>query len=199
MIEVRALGVAPDPSRPLFETERTTFAITGDPTATYALAEGPSPPSGTFSGLTYTAPLLPTSTPVTDVLEITARYAPEHPIFRGPGQPPEDRLLPEQRTNRCQALSLTVEPITLPSVGPVAPGSTTAITVPIAPTAVRVLPLPASATGTASVTNLGGRPAALQLLAPPSVSAPTDVEVELTFGVDAAVRKVMVLTVRVDP
>lgn len=198
-VEVRALELQPDPARPLLETQQVTFAVTGDPSASYALAvpPGAAPLAGRLSGLRYTAPVLTGTSPLNETVDVTATYRADHPVFNGPGQSTAANLLPEQRTNRCQTVTLRVEPIVLPSVAAVAAGASSEITLPIAPAAASIRPLPAGATPPATVTVLAGDPPRIRFLAPPAVASPVDVEIELVFGADPAVRKTMVLVVRV--
>ena len=206
-ITVLPLVVAPDPAQPLFETENVTFVVTGDASARYAMrgAAGATP-SGALGGLTYTARVLAAgTTTVTDDLEITATYAADHPVFRGGGQLDRDDLLPEQRTNLCQAVALTINELTVAAPGPVTAGTTAEMTAPIAPVGIEIDPPanPAQVTGTLRIMNLGGRPGRLQILAPAAVTVPVDFTVRLRFGADpdpeATRHKTVPLTIQVTP
>ena len=200
-VEVRALELQPDPTRPLLETQQVTFAVTGDPSASVhagpAVGRG-APRRPAERPALHRAALTGTSA-LSETLDVTATYRADHPVFNGPGQSGRANLLPEQRTNRCQSITLRVEPIALPTVPPVAAGASTEITLPIAPVAASVRPLPAGATPPATVTVLAGDPPRIRFLAPPAVASPVDVEIEieLVFGADPAVRKTMTLVVRV--
>jgi YD repeat-containing protein len=202
-ITVKPVTVAPDPAQHLFETEQRTFSVLGDLTAQYGLrGVGGAAPSGVVSGLTYTAWVLPAGTPSdTDELELTATYAADHPVFRGAGQLDEDNLLDEQRTNVCQAVTLTVDELTVTAPGPLTAGTSVDIAAPISPASIDVAAPsdPAAVTGELRVLDLGGRPATLRILAPAAVSAAVDIGVTLNFGTDPAVTKAIPLTIQITP
>ncbi len=108
------------------------------------------------------------------------------------------RLTAEPRTNRChEPFPVTIRELTTPAIGPVAAGSTTDFTKPIAPVSTRV-DLPPGASGHSEVLNLGGRPAQLKFVAP-TVTAPVDVTFDMTFGAELFHRKTITTTVRVEP
>ena len=205
-ITVLPLVITPDPATHLFETEQVTFAVAGDATAAYGLR----PPAGaTAKGavatLRYTARVLAAGASTTDDLELTATYAADHPVFRGPGQLDRDNLLAEQRTNFCQKVTLTIDQLTVTAPGPVVAGTTVEFTAPIAPVDIQVAPPPdpSKVTGDLRVMNLGGRPARLQVLAPAAVTEPVDFAVTIQFGTDpdpeATRHKTVPLTIRVTP
>jgi hypothetical protein len=97
-------------------------------------------------------------------------------------------------------MTLAINPIVVPVIGPVDAGTQTDFEVPIAPVGSAVTsPLPAGATVNASVILREGRPARLTFVAPDAVTAAVDVDIELQFGADAANRRVIGATVRVNP
>ena len=206
-ITVKALTITPDPTQHLFETEQVTFKVDGDTTAVYALrgAAGAAP-TGAVGGLAYTARVLPAGTATADdALELTATYAADHPVFRGGGQLDRDNLLAEQRTNLCQAVTLTVDELTVAAPAPMAAGSTLDIETPIAPSGIDIAPPanPAQVTGALRIMNLGGRPGKLQVLAPAAVTVAVDFNVTLHFGTDPdpdpARHKAVPIVIRVTP
>ena len=170
-ITVKELTITPDPTQHLLETEQVTFKVEGDSTAVYALrgAAGAAP-TGAVGGLAYTARVLPAGTATADdALELTATYAADHPVFRGGGQLDRDNLLAEQRTNLCQAITLTVDELTVAAPAPMAAGSTVDIETPIAPSGIDIAAPanPAQVTGALRIMNLGGRPGTSRCSPPP--------------------------------
>ena len=162
--------------------------------------------TGAVGGLAYTARVLPAGTATADdALELTATYAADHPVFRGGGQLDRDNLLAEQRTNLCQAVTLTVDELTVAAPAPMAAGSTLDIETPIAPSGIDIAPPanPAQVTGALRIMNLGGRPGKLQVLAPAAVTVAVDFNVTLHFGTDPdpdpARHKAVPIVIRVTP
>ena len=207
-VTVKPLPITPDPTRALFETEAVPFAINvGDSKVSYALRFPPGGASlGTINGLRYAAPLVTGAGPVTQDLQVFATYAADHPIFFL-GEDDQRRnashLTPAQLTNFCQTLSLTINKLTLPAIGPVVAGKTAEFDVPITPATQRVTsPTPAGATVNATVSIVRtGRPTRARFVAPAGVTAATNVTVEFTFGSDPdpAKNRVLTTTVQVTP
>src|SRR5262249_29247425 len=133
----------------------------------------------------------------------TASYPPDHPVFHGPGQAGDVRLTPNERTNLCKEINLTLTALTPPALGPVTPGSVTGFEMPSEPAVgAGPLPHPAGVIGIATVINLGGRPAQLQFIAPAGVPAGgVDIPFDLIFGSDPtpANRRTIHVVVHVDP
>ena len=207
-VTVRALEVTPDPAAPLFETESVVFDIEGDSSATYELRFPPGVPGplGAVSGRRFSAPVLAAgTTTATQDVQITATYLSDHPVFRGPGQLDQTRLAAEQLTNLCQVMTLTInaiaDPVIVdPAIGAVTAGTQTDFTVDIAPVSANVTsPLPGGAMINGRVIVRQGRPATLTFVAPNAVTGPSDVTIRFEFGTDAANRKVVDVTVRVNP
>lgn len=206
-ITVLPVTLTPDPAAHLVETEQVGFVVTdGDRTAAYGLrAPAGGAALGAVDGLRYTARVLGGGATATDTLELTATYDADHPVFRGPGQLDRDNLAPEQRTNLCQTLILTIDELTVDAPGPLVAGTTVDMTTPIEPFDIVVAPPtdPTKVTGSLRVMNLGGRPARLQVLAPAAVTEPVDFTVTLRFGADpdpeASRHKDVEITIGVTP
>jgi hypothetical protein len=192
------IGVTPDPTQPLFETEAVEFQIVGDSTAEYRLRFPAGAPG--LGGLRYVAPVLAAGTPSqTQAIEITATYHDDHAVFSGPGQLAPTRLSAEQRTNLAKSMSLTVQALVPPALAPIKAGQTTDFTMPIAPVAWSVGPMPAGVTGAARVIVRTGRPATLTFVAPSAVPAPVTIAFDLLFGTDPSSRKTVPATIEVQP
>src|SRR5262249_36627243 len=138
---------------------------------------------------------------VTQTVEVTASYAADHPVFSGPGQSSLVKLTADQRTNLCKQLTLNINPLTVPTIGPVTAGATADFTMPIAPNGNPTVtsPFPVGAAVNARVTNLGGAPATLRFFAPDNVSAATNVSFDMVFGSDTSNRKTLTAIVTVNP
>ena len=111
----------PIPRQHLFETEQVTFKVDGDATAVYALRGAGGRDAarrGRRARLHGPACWPAGTTTANDALELTATYAADHPVFRGGGQLDRDNLLAEQRTNLCQAVTLTVDELTVAAPAP---------------------------------------------------------------------------------
>ncbi|HEX9821350.1 MAG TPA: phospholipase D-like domain-containing protein [Methylomirabilota bacterium] len=202
-VRVKPLAVTPRPGEAFFETERIDFAIRGDESAVYELRFPPGSVNnlGAVTGARYAAGTLAAGAGTrAQVVQITARYRPDHPIFRGAGQLDRTLLRPEDLVNLCEEHTLTIRELTAPALGPVPAGTVTDFAVPIVPDDVRVTsPMPPGAIVNARVINGSGRPARLKFVGPNNVSVATPVTVELVFGADPAVRKTVVATVMVEP
>jgi hypothetical protein len=207
-VTVKPLPITPDPTRALFETEAVPFAINvGDAKVSYELRPPPGGTLlGTINGLRYTAPLVTGAGPATQDLQVFATYAADHPIFflgEDDSRRKAGHLTAAQLTNFCQTLSLTINKLTLPAVGPVVAGKTAEFDVPITPATQRVTsPTPAGAAVNASISVIRtGRPARARFVAPAGITAATDVTVEFTFGADPdpAKNRVLTMTVQVTP
>ena len=208
-ITVQPLTVTPDPAQHLFETEQVTFKVDGRRVGGVRAARRRRGRrrSGAVGGLAYTARVLPAGTATADdTLELTATYAADHPVFRGGGQLDRDNLLAEQRTNLCQAVTLTDRRADRRRAGTDHgrhDGRHRAA--PIAPSGIDIAPPanPAQVTGALRIMNLGGRPGKLQVLAPAAVTVAVDFNVTLRFGTDPdpdpARHKAVPITIRVTP
>lgn len=200
---VKDIGVTPDPTVAVFETERVTFSIVGDPAADYALRYAGTPPAkpGAISGLTFTVPTVAASPPP-HKLQITAKYDRTDAVFSGPGQSGTTRLTDEQLTNVCKSFDLNVNPLVAPAAIPaVESGATTTFKMDIPPTTVKITSArPAGAVTDGSVTSDTSRPATITFMSPIGVASPSDVTVQMVFGsgsVDATVT--INVTIRVNP
>jgi YD repeat-containing protein len=202
-LTVNDIGVTPDPAAQYFETQEIRFTITGDGSAQYGLRFPPGSAGniGAINGLVYTAPVLAAGAAVTQAIEVTATYGEDHPVFTTPGQSAKSRLTAEQRTNLCRQITMNLNPLTVPALGPVIAGVTADFTMPIAPNGNPTVTslLPAGAAVNARVLNLGGTPAQLRFFAPDAVTAPANVTFDMVFGADPANRKTITVTVVVNP
>ena len=202
-VTVEALTVLPKPVEDFYETERVDFDIRGDDTASYELRflPGSAGNLGTIAGKRYTIPTLAAGVAsAKQKVQIIARYKPDNPIFRGPGQRDESLLLPEDLVNLCEEHELAIKQLTAPTIDPVHAGTTVEFTTPIAPREARVTSaVPAGAIVNGRIVIGTGRPAKLQLIAPNNVAADTPMTFELDFGPDPAFRKTIPVTVTVHP
>lgn len=202
-IVVKPLSVSPagTAADPLFETETLRFSIGGDAKAKYDLQyQGAAPASAlTFAAADSLRVSVPAGATGVHTLEIKATYQAGDAIFRGAGQLDPVALTPEQLSNVCQALPVTVQALVAPAIPDVKAGKTQNFQMPIAPVSVTVTsPTPAGATVNASVINGKGRPATLTFVAPHGVAAETQVTFELEFG-SSGNKKIIQLSVKVTP
>jgi RHS repeat-associated protein len=190
-LKVKPLVVTPaiSATEPIFETEQVVLTIAGDPSASYEVLYVGAPPvpalllDRTADGPRITAPV---AGPPTHLLQITATYPDDDPIFQGAGQKGPARLTAEQRTNLCQQLEVTVAAIADVDLGGVKAGTSADFSVPIPPVSATVTSAtPAGATINASVVIGTGRPAQMTFAAPDAVAAPSIVTFVMQFGTGA--------------
>jgi YD repeat-containing protein len=192
-LTVLELPVTLTPASPVFETEVVTFAVSVDSAVTYTL-NVPVGSAGTFSGLTYTAPVLPGGTASQNqTVEIYAEYSLNHPIFVGDGQLAPTLLTAAELKNLCRTVTVEVQQLTLPTGLTVKTGESKEFDVPIEPSVIgNPSPLtPPGALGNARVEIVSrGRPTRLRFVAPAGVTAATNVSVPLTFGTGTVTRTI---------
>jgi RHS repeat-associated protein len=202
IIKVKRLGVQREftAAAPLFETEQTTFTITGAEHVNYSIEYKGAPPAprGDIAVLTFTAPRLAAGQ-VTHHLAIKATYLPDHSIFRSSGKLHDLVTLPAASlSNVCQDLDIVIAPIVVDAVGPVRVGTSVQFNASISPQRIDPVTVPAEARVQADLRTLGGRPARLTFRAPSNVNTAKDVVFRLTFGTAPHTREIDV-TIRVQP